>query len=778
MPRPRAEVLTDGWGYGIDIETGELWMYGPIGEWSLGLTPDTLARDLKRTKAKALTLYLNSPGGDVYDGVAIRNMLVRDGRLKTVVVDGLAASIASVVATAGETIRMMPGTMMMIHDPWSVIIGDAAEMREAADWLAKTGAVLADIYAARTGRSAAEMRRLMVAETWLSPAEAVELGLADEAVAEEDAAAAALASRAAARFDLSVFARAPTDGGRFVAAPRPDADETPKQFFRRAAAFYAPGRFRTSAATSAAKPKEQHMDFNAWLTSKGHDPAALDEARTAELRAEYDAETAPAMPKPKARRKAPAPPADDAATPADDAETDPVPAMRARAADELRRQAALAAVPGIERHPSILASALAEGWTTDRTELEVLRASRPQVRPNGGGNEPGVGAVMETSLSLRAGVAPAVMAAQHGQRVVDAAMDRRFRNLGLQGTVRSFLRHHGADVPDGGLGNDEIHRALEIERGLPRNEASTISLSGILGNVANKTMLAAYASVEAVVPMVFRVTDVNDFKAHTRYLLTMGGDVEEVGPGGEIKHGTLGEESYTQQISTRGLMLGLTRTMIINDDLGAFLQIPMHMGRKCAVAVERAGMTLVAGAQTAGFFASGNRNLVTGAGSALAIAGLTASEATFLNQSTAASGASAAVVNKADPVLITPAILLVPPALKVVAEQLYKDTVVNEAATAGSPKPNSNPHAGKFKPASSPFLSNAGITGYSTAAWYHLADPADVAAFEIAFLRGQRTPTVEQGVPDFSTLGILWRCFFDFGVARADFRGAVKNAGA
>jgi hypothetical protein len=104
------------------------------------------------------------------------------------------------------------------------------------------------------------------------------------------------------------------------------------------------------------------------------------------------------------------------------------------------------------------------------------------------------------------------------------------------------------------------------------------------------------------------------------------------------------------------------------------------------------------------------------------------------------------------------------------------ETRVNELT--GPPKPANNPHAGKWVPLASPYLNAQGLPGSSATAWYLFANPADVAAMEIAYLRGQRTPTIESGETDFDTLGMKWRGYFDFGVAMQDFRATVKSAGA
>ncbi|QKY80005.1 capsid maturation protease [Gordonia phage Doggs] len=183
----------------------ELLIYDEIDPF-WGVAAAELVRELARIDAdRELKVRINSPGGDVYEGIAILNALRgRDGKVTTVV-DGLAASIASVIAMAGSEIVMMPNSEMMVHDPWMLTIGDAEDMQTAADNLGRIADNLASIYADRTGGTAEEWRAIMRAETWYSADETVEAGLADrvEEVATEDQKTAA--QKAAARFDLSVF---------------------------------------------------------------------------------------------------------------------------------------------------------------------------------------------------------------------------------------------------------------------------------------------------------------------------------------------------------------------------------------------------------------------------------------------------------------------------------------------------------------------------------------------------------------------------------------------
>lgn len=149
-----------------------------------------------------LEVHINSGGGDVFDGIAIYNAIANRSGATTVIVDGIAASIASVIAQAGTTRVIAPGAMMMIHDALSMCIGNAADMRETADLLDQVSDNLASVYASRGGTTAA-WREAMQAETWYNADQAVAAGLADK-LADRPADPADVAAH-----DFSMFARVP-----------------------------------------------------------------------------------------------------------------------------------------------------------------------------------------------------------------------------------------------------------------------------------------------------------------------------------------------------------------------------------------------------------------------------------------------------------------------------------------------------------------------------------------------------------------------------------------
>lgn len=162
-----------------DDDTTEVYVYDIIGGW-FGVDAAEFVKELQDISTSHIKVRINSPGGNVYDSVAIHNALMMHSAEITVYVDSLAASGASVIAQAGDKIIMLPGSQMMIHDALMYAVGNAKELREQADFLDGQSQNIARMYAARAGGEPDEWREKMLAETWYFAQEAVDAGLADE----------------------------------------------------------------------------------------------------------------------------------------------------------------------------------------------------------------------------------------------------------------------------------------------------------------------------------------------------------------------------------------------------------------------------------------------------------------------------------------------------------------------------------------------------------------------------------------------------------------------
>ena len=177
----------------LDEKTGELTLYGEISDitwFGDEVTPKQFKEDLDALgDIDVLNVYINSPGGDVFAGQAIYSMLKRHKAQVKVYIDGLAASIASLVAMAGDKVIMPANAMMMIHNPWTWGAGNANDFRKLADDLDKIRESMIAAYENRSALTSEEIANLMDAETWLSAKDSLEYGFADEIEAAKDVAA-------------------------------------------------------------------------------------------------------------------------------------------------------------------------------------------------------------------------------------------------------------------------------------------------------------------------------------------------------------------------------------------------------------------------------------------------------------------------------------------------------------------------------------------------------------------------------------------------------------
>lgn len=294
---------------------------------------------------------------------------------------------------------------------------------------------------------------------------------------------------------------------------------------------------------------------------------------------------------------------------------------------------------------------------------------------------------------------------------------------------------------------------------------STRDFPDLLSNVANKTLERAYKAFPSVARMIARRLDAKDFKEHTGVRLT-GDVVMEKTPGdGEIKHGVLKDQAFTYAIDTYAKMFGVSRQDLINDNAQGLAETPRLLGRGAALAIEEVFWALVL-ANTGSFFHTTNNNALT---AVLGAVGLSSAVQLFLEQTD----------TEGKPVGVTPRFLCTPPSLKTTADELYTSRTFNVGAGSASDKvPAVNAFFGLYEPVASPWVGAKGLDGGSDTAWYLFGDPADVAAFGIAYLGGMEGPTLEQVDQPANKLGVVFRGWIDFGVCQIDHRGAVKSTGA
>ena len=415
----------------------------------------------------------------------------------------------------------------------------------------------------------------------------------------------------------------------------------------------------------------------------------------------------------------------------------------------------------------IQAKAVSENWTPEQTSDEVLkaiRARRPTAEFNIITSQPLEGkerrGSIEAALCLRAGLEGEELVKAYGERAIEAA--HKHRDISLKETMIQCCYLEGKTVSPS-FDNDTIRAAF-----------STVSLPGILSNVANKKMLKSFGSQPITATKLCSEGDLNDFKESQRFRITDVGDIEPVGADGELKSSSLKEEKAVNQLDTFGNTFTLTRKMIINDDLGAFLKVPAAMGNRAARKIDQLFFTRLLANPTQAdgqkLFSTKHNNIKTGSTSKLGLESLGALTKLFLDQTDA----------DGQPISVEPRVLLVPTDLKIAAIELTKGAVlVVSGGTDASVRPAMNSLTDmNLQVISSPYLNNVHYANHSATGFYLFADPSQVDTFEIGYLKGKRTPTVETGAVDFNTLGISYRVYFDLGIREQDHRGMAFSAGA
>ena len=449
----------------------------------------------------------------------------------------------------------------------------------------------------------------------------------------------------------------------------------------------------------------------------------------------------------------------DVAATANDAAVNAVKAERER----------VGAIQGIcnGEFPEIEKEAVGAGWTpeaTTRKVLEAIRTGRPsasvhvsvKARPEGGEMRK----TIEAAMCLRCGVSADMLEKSYGAQTVEAGMTDM--DMPLKQLLVECMKMDGIPYSRG-FDNETIRAAF-----------SSVSLPGILSNVANKKLLQSYQAQPVIATKLCSTGDLNDFKEADRFRLTDVGDLLPVAADGEIKEGGLVEESAKNQLDTYGKKFCLTRKMIINDDLGAFMKVPTAMGNRAARLIDQLFFSRLLKNPTQvdgkALFHAGHKNLLTGATSALSADSIKKAIQLFLDQ----------VDADGQPISVEPRFLLVPTALKHLAIELTQGaTLIMAGGSDNVVRPSLNVIADEnLQVVSSPYLANSAYEGNSNAAWYLFGAPGQVDTFEIGFLNGKRTPTVERGETDFNTLGMWFRVYFDLGVREQDFRGMVKANGS
>lgn len=392
-----------------------------------------------------------------------------------------------------------------------------------------------------------------------------------------------------------------------------------------------------------------------------------------------------------------------------------------------------------------------------RGMLGILRESRPNInsiwrgsdRPAGHG--PSDVATLEAAFCLHMGMGDL------GEKALgEVAMERgqQLRATHTLDLCRAALLLEGKEVPSG--------REQMVKAAL-----SSYSLPTALGNIAGKVLMEAYRESPATWRSFCATRSASDFKPQTAIRPSFATPLEQIGPDGEIKHGSVSEWFTQYQVDTFGRMLSIDRRDLINDDLSLFNESAHALGRAAMRKLSDLVYEVLLG-NSGGFFSAGNGNYFEGADAALTFESLAKAINLMMVQRDAEG-------NDLD---LRPRTLLVPPQLHTTAKALLESEYLEQIAE-NVPTGNSLRRAVSLEV--EPRLANTAKYGAkaSTNHWYLFAGPASVPMV-VAFLQGQQAPTVEYFGLDqnVNKLAVSWRVYFDFGSSLADPRAAVRSKGA
>lgn len=543
------------------------------------------------------------------------------------------------------------------------------------------------------------------------------------------------------------------------------------------------------AASAALRMKGQQMPtFDEWLVQKGVDPTKLTPDETAALQIAYEtlAGTGAATPTPASATAAtPAPTPAPAAVAAgaslslQASAADIINAQNKAIADNARRIAAIREevqkIPDFTIRGRIEATAIEKNWSLEKTELEVIKELRPKAPAGHVHTTSNAPQVLEAALSLSLGLRN--VEKSFDEKTLDSAA-RDYPQMGLQqmliacAAANGYLVSPGVRIHSGNI-RGIFQAAFGRQRGsFEASGPTTLTLPGILSNVANKEILQGYMEVDQTWREIAAIKSVNDFKQVTSYRMLDDMQYDELPPGGTIKHGKLAEESYTRQAKTYAKILQLDRVDIINDDLGAFDDLRTRLGAGAAKKFNNVFWTKFL--DNSSFFTTGRGNYISGATSNLGTdgVGLGLGVAAFRTM-------KAPKVKSSDSdsqryrIGGDPAVVVVPPELEGIARGIYLTNPAVATSVSGA-----NIYFNKYRPVVVPWLSDSAFTGYSTTAWYLFREAREMASMVVSFLGGQQTPTVESTDADFDTLGVVFRGYHDFGVDQAEYLAGIKSKGA
>lgn len=700
------EVILSGY---VVADGDAAWLGDGVGYFCPQMVRDALSQVVG-----AAVVRLSSEGGDPFAGEAIRSTLAQHPGGVEVIVEGIAASAASLLFMGGTRRLMSAGSMLMIHDPSTMVFGTEAELLQQAAVMGQLADTYAAVYARAAGNTTAEARRIMKAETWFNAEEAIAAGFADDILAEGDASAAP----SAMTLDAAMASFSRMTQGMVAMTARKKSGASPDARDPSAAAGGATALMAISE--EAAMPEQV--------------PAAVPAATIPVLSPVTPPVVMAAPPRPE----------------------DIVLAERTRQR-EIRAMSSAFITSGALVQADI--DALIDDGTSaaDAGQRFMTRMAATQAPVSRGAAT--IAITRDEGDTRRTGVEMALYA-QLSRKPPESDVAKPYMAMSMVEMATQINGYKGALRTPG----DRINAFMA-------GVHTTSDYTGIFENALNKVLLDRYQVHQPTYRKIARKKVFNDFRVHP---MVRAGDFPSlmpIGEGGEVKFGTFGEKRETAVLSSYGVGLRISRQAMINDEMGAIADLVADYGQRVldfeeatfysfmsTATLSSDGLAVWLAAATRGFTAAGN---LTSAGTAITIASLGIGQAIMRKQVSIESKAGAADGQKLN---LTPKILLVGPDKEVEAKQLVTSIT---PALAGSV----NPFAGNLEP-----VVSAQVSGNNWYLFADPNMPGG-QCFVYGYLNGSESPRLRTDEP-FGVQGWAMTLTHDFGLGAMDFRGTYKNNGA
>jgi ATP-dependent protease ClpP protease subunit len=712
---------------------GELLLYGIIGEWWDGLDALSIVTQLNALPGNEIIVRIQSPGGNVTEGLAMFNNLKQSSKKVIVYIDGIAASMASAIAMAGDEIIIPSNALFMLHKPSTVVGGNANQLRDYANDLDIYEGSLLQIYSDRTGKSIDDIRGLLAdgKDHYFRGQDAIDYGLADKLAS--DYSIQTNAKHIAALGIPTAYASSLFKPNAAAAASTTEENSMKIKIKARGGGWhYVPAI--TSALENSHKTSAEII---AALAKKG--VQITEAALNGELELDEQAVSAIAT-----ALEIPAlqPTATNTTASGQPIDTNAAIAQERQRVKELRELGVQAKVGDV-----IVNAWIDSGMSVTEARVKALEAvaqrdkdsspSFSSVRVGGG----------VTAEALRGALVGAVLhrAMPSTYKLEDASAE--FRGHTLIDMIKQVMAFGGENV-NGKSVSDLVAMAMHTGSDFPL----------LLQESASKVLRSAYALAPMTYQKIATKTSSRDFRAKHSLQIGGGTGLEKVNEKGEFKQGTLSESAESYKLDTYGKLFSFTRQMIINDDIGALVRFFNSVGMLVARNENKIVWNLVKAnpnlKDNVSVYSTNaaRKNLVSGA----AIDEATATKLKKAHRQMV--GLDGEALN------IAPKFLVVGTEREVEAAKFLE--IVNPSKTS-----DVNVFARSMEP-----IVESLLDGVANNPFYTFADPNLVPAIEYAYLEGEEGPALETEW-GFKIDGMTLKVRHDFGAGFVDFRGTSQCSG-